>query len=41
MHKLIAPFSNSLKNNKSNAQMEKILEMFNQIKINVPLLDAI
>ena len=40
-HKPIVPFSNRLKSNKSNAQMEKILEMLNQVKIDVPLLDAI
>jgi len=35
------PFPNRLANNKTNAQMEKIREMFNQVQINVPLLDAI
>ena len=32
---------NRLTNIKSNAQMEKIWEMFNQVQINMPLLDAI
>ena len=42
VHKPIAPFPNRPKNNsKQNAHMKKILEMFNQVKINVPLLDAI
>ena len=35
------PFPNRLSNNKTNTQMEKIREMFNQVQINVPLLDAI
>ena len=39
--KLIVPFRNRLANQKTNAQMEKIREMFNQVQINVPLLDAI
>jgi len=30
-----------LRNNNKNIHMEKILEMFNQVKLNVPLLDAI
>ena len=42
VHKSILPFSNRLKNNnKQAAKMDKILEMFNQVKINVSLLDAI
>jgi len=40
-YKPIVPFPNRLANNKTNAQMEKIREMFNQVQINVPLLDAI
>jgi len=40
-HKPIMPFPNKLAINKTNAQMEKIREMFNQVQINVPLLDAI
>ena len=36
MHKPIALFSNRFRNN-----MEKILEMFNQVKINLSLLAAI
>jgi len=30
-----------LANNKTNAQMKKIRKMFNQVEINMPLLDAI
>jgi len=41
VHKPIVPFSNRLKNNKQNPYMDKIIEIFNQVKINVPLLDAI
>jgi len=40
VHKPTTPFSNRLRNN-NNTQMEKICEIFNQVKINVPLLDAI
>jgi len=40
VHKPIEPFSNRLKSNKSNAQMDKILEIFNQVNINALLLDA-
>ena len=40
MHKPIAPYPNRLKN-KQGAQMDKVREIFNQVKINVPLLDAI
>jgi len=40
-YKPIMPFPNRLVNNKTNAQMEKIREIFNQVLINVPLLDAI
>ena len=39
VHEPIASFLNRLRNN--NAQMKKISEIFNQVKINVPLLDAI
>ena len=35
----MTPFPNRLRNN-NNAQMEKIHEIFNQVKISVPLLDA-
>jgi len=31
VHKPIVSFSNRVKSNKLNAQMEKILEMFNQV----------
>ena len=40
-HKPIAPVPNRLATNKTNAQMEKIREIFNQVQINMPLLDAI
>jgi len=40
MYKPISPFLNRLRSN-NNAQMKKIIEIFNQVKINVPLLDAI
>ena len=40
VHKPTTPFSNRPRSN-NNAQMDKILEIFNQVKINVPLLDAI
>ena len=35
------PFPNRLKPKKYMEQMEKILEIFKQVKVNVPLLDAI
>jgi len=41
VHKPIVPFCNRLKNNKQNPHMDNIIEIFNQVKINVPLLDAI
>jgi len=40
VHKPITPFPNRLRNNNKNVHMEKILEMFNQVKLNVPLLDV-
>jgi len=40
LHKPIILFLNRLKNNKQNPHMDKIIEIFNQVKINVPLLDA-
>ena len=40
VHKPVAPFPNRLMNNK-NMHMNKKLEMFNQVKLNVPLLDTI
>ena len=40
MHKPIAPYPNRLKD-KQCAQMDKVREIFNQVKINIPLLDAI
>ena len=41
VHKTVAPFPNRLRNNNKNMHMEKILEMFNEVKLNVPLLDTI
>ena len=41
VHQPIVPFPNRLKNNKQNSHMDKIIEIFNHVKINVPLLDAI
>ena len=41
VYKPIVPFPNRLKNNKQNPHMDKIIAIFNQVKINVPLLDAI
>ena len=41
VHKFIVPFSNRMKNNKQNAHMDKIIKIFNQVKINVSLVDAI
>ena len=41
VHTPVAPFPNRLRNNNKNMHMEKILEMFNQVKLNVSLLDAI
>ena len=40
-YKPVVPFPNRLANHKLNAHMEKIREMFNQVQINIPLLDAI
>ena len=40
VHEPIAPFLNRLRSN-NNVQIEKILEIFNQVKVNVPLLDTI
>jgi len=36
-----APFPNRLKSKKHTTQIEKILEIFKQVRVNVPLLDAI
>jgi len=41
VHQPIVPFPNRLKNNKQNSHMNKIIEIFNQVKINVVLLDDI
>ena len=40
-YKPIVSFPNRLATNKTIAQMEKIRNFFNQVQINVPLLDAI
>ena len=40
VHTPIAPYPNRFKN-KQSAQMDKVREIFNKVKINVPLLDAI
>ena len=36
----IIPFPNRLRSN-NNANMEKMFEVFNQVRLNIPLLDAI
>jgi len=41
VHNPVAPFPNRLRNNNKNMHMEKILKMFNQFKLNMPLLDVI
>jgi len=41
VHQPIVSFPNRLKNNKQNSHMDRIIEIFSQVKINVPLLDAI
>ena len=41
VQKPIAPFPNRLRNNNKSMYMEKILEIFNQVKLNVPLLGVI
>jgi len=40
VHQPIAPFSNRLRSN-NNAHMKKLLEVFNQVRLNISLLDAI
>ena len=40
-YELLAPFPNRLKSKKRTAQMEKILKIFKQVKVNISLLDAI
>ena len=40
-YRLVAPFPDRLKPRKNSLQVEKILETFKQVKINIPLLDAI
>ena len=37
----LAPFSNRLRSKKNTTQMDKIIEILKQVKVNVPLLDAI
>lgn len=39
--KLRAPFPQRLRANKHSKQMEKILEIFKQVKVNIPLLEVI
>jgi len=41
VHQPIVLFPNRLKNNKKNPHMDTIIDIFNLVKINVPLLDAI
>jgi len=36
-----SPFPNQLKGKKSQTHVDKIREVFSQVKINIPLLDAI
>ena len=40
VHQPIAPFLNRLRSN-NNANIEKLLEVFNQVRLNIPLPDAI
>ena len=40
MYQPIAPFLNRLRSS-NNAHIEKLLEVFNQVRLNIPLLDAI
>jgi len=40
VHQPIAPFPNRLRSN-NNAHMEKLLEIFNQVRLNIPLHDTI
>jgi len=37
----LAPFSNRLRSKKNTTQMEKILKIFKQVKVNIPLLEAV
>ena len=37
----IASFSNRLRSNRHSAHMNQILEMFKQMKVNIPLLDML
>ena len=39
--RVVAPFPNRLKSNQNSAQLDKILEVFKQVKVNIPLLDMI
>jgi len=41
VHQPTLPFPNRLKNNKQNSHMDKIIEIFNQVKINLSLLNSI
>ena len=35
------PFQNRLRSKKNTTQMEKILEIFKQVKVNIPLLEVV
>ena len=39
--KIAVPFPNRLKSNRNSAQVDKMLEVFKQVKVNIPLLDMI
>ena len=41
VYKPITPFPNRLRPKKHSAQVEKTLELFKQVKVNIPLLDII
>ena len=38
---VVAPFSNRLRSNRNLIQLDKILEVFKQVKVNISLLDMI
>ena len=40
VQKPIAPFPNQLKGKEDQAHIDKIKDIFSQVKINIPLLDA-
>ena len=41
IHEPVAPFPKKLRNKKDQTYVDKIRETFSQVKINIPLLDAI